>query len=125
MDSDKSIPVSVMEIVDCQGHLDDYNKKYGTFICNQFLNHMKEIDQTKKLSYIVMFDEVSNVQLAGRLLKVYYTKLTVMRGVENTLSLFFNDLPKIPIVHQLISAKKMIYNIFGSGIYHKHYSIFK
>ena len=34
-------------------------------------------------------------------------------------------LSKIPIVNQMISAHKMIYNIFGSGIYHKLYFIFK
>ena len=48
-----------------------------------------------------------------------------MRGVEHTVSLFFNDISKIPIVNQMISAHKMIYNIFGSGIYHKPHSIFK
>ena len=44
MDYGKKIPVSVLEIVDCQVHLADGNKKYGKFICNQF--HMKEIDPT-------------------------------------------------------------------------------
>ena len=41
MASAKKIPVTVLEIVDCQGHLADGNKKDGTFICNRFLNHMK------------------------------------------------------------------------------------
>ena len=36
LDSVKNIPVAVLEIVDCQGHLADGNKKDGTFICNQF-----------------------------------------------------------------------------------------
>ena len=72
-----------------------------------------------------MFDAALNVQLSGRLLKVHYTKLTVMRGVEHTVSLFFNNISKIPIVNKMISDHKMIYNIFGSGIYHKPNSIFK
>ena len=42
---------------------------------------MKEIDPIKKLSDIAMFDEASNVQLTGRLLKVNDPKLTVMHGV--------------------------------------------
>ena len=58
------------------------------------------------------------MQLAGRLLKVHYPKLTVMRGIEHTVSLFFNDVSKIAIVNQMISSPKMIYNIFGSVIYH-------
>ena len=72
-----------------------------------------------------MFDGASNVQLGGKFLKVHYPKLTVVRGVEHTLSLFFNDVSKIPIVNQMIFAHNMIYNIFGSGIYNKPHSIFK
>ena len=55
-----------------------------------------------------MFDGALNVQLGGKLLKVHYPKLTVMRGVEHTVSLFFNDVSNIPIVNKMISAHKMI-----------------
>ena len=71
-----------------------------------------------------MFDRAFNVQLVGRLLKVHYTKVTVMRGVEHTVSLFSNDVSKITIVHQMISAHKIIYDIFCSGIYHKPHYVF-
>ena len=114
--SAKSITVAVLEIVYFQGHLSQGNKKYASFICNQFLKHLKAIDPRKKLTDVIMFDGSSNVQLGGKLLKVHYPKLTVMRGVEHTVSLFLNDVSKIPIVNQMISAHKMIYNIFGSGI---------
>ena len=72
-----------------------------------------------------MFDGASNVQLAGELLQIRYLKITVMRGVEHTVSLFFNDVSKVPVVNQMITAHKAIYNLFGSGIYHKPHSIFK
>ena len=72
-----------------------------------------------------MFDGASNVQLGGKLLKLHYPKLTVMRGVERTVLLLFNDVSKIPIVNQMIYAHKIIYNIFGSGIYNNPQSIFK
>ena len=42
---------------------------------------MKEVDPAKKLSDIVVFDGASNGQLSGKVLKVHYPKLTVMRGV--------------------------------------------
>ena len=42
--SAKNIPVAVLLIVDCRGCLADGNKKDATFICNHFLNHMREID---------------------------------------------------------------------------------
>ena len=47
-----------------------------------------------------MFDEASNVQLAGELLKIHYPKITVMRRVEYTVYLFFNDISKIPVVNE-------------------------
>ena len=71
---------------------------------------MREIDP-KKIIDIVMFGGALNVQLGGNLLKVHYPNLTVMRGVEHTVSLFFNDVSKITIVNQIISAHTMIYNI--------------
>ena len=86
---------------------------------------MKAIDPAKQLSYIVMFDGALNVKLAERILKVHYPKLTVIRGFEHTVSLFLNDVSEIHIANQMISAHKMIYNIFGSGIYHKPHSILK
>ena len=42
---------------------------------------MNKIDPANKLLDIVMFDEASNVQLSGRLLKVHDPKLTVTSGV--------------------------------------------
>ena len=45
-----NIPVDVMEIVDCLGHPADGNKKDGTFIFNQFLDHMRETDPANKIN---------------------------------------------------------------------------
>ena len=72
-----------------------------------------------------MFDGTSNVQLDGEMLKINYPNISVMSGVEQTVSLFFNDVSKIPVVNQMITAHKAIYKLFGSGIYHKPHSIFK
>ena len=72
-----------------------------------------------------MFDGDSNVQLASENLKTHYPKVSVMRVVEHTVSLFLNDVSKIPGLNQKITAHKAIYNLFGSVIYHKPHSIFK
>ena len=72
-----------------------------------------------------MFDGYSNVQLAAELLKINYPKVSVIRGVEHTGSLFFNDVSKIPVVNQIITAHKAMHKLFGSDIYHKPHSIFK
>ena len=72
-----------------------------------------------------MFGRALNFQLAGRILKVHYPKLAVIHVLEHTVLLFFNDVFKIPIVHQMIYSHNMMYNIFGSSIYHKPHSVFK
>ena len=59
-----------------------------------------------------MFDGAFNVQLGGNLLKVHNPRLTVMCGVEHKVLLFFIDVSKILIANHMISAYKMIYNIF-------------
>ena len=112
-------------MVDCQGNLEYGGIKNGTFICNRFLEHIKIIDPYKSITDVVMFDRASNVHLAGELLKIHYPKITVMRGVEHTVSLFFNDVSKISVLNQTSTAHKEIYNLFGYGIYHKPHSILK
>ena len=56
----------------------------------------ENIDYNKRISCVVMFDGSLNVQIGGYLLKINYIKLTVMHGVKQTVSLFFNDVFKIP-----------------------------
>ena len=123
--SGKNLPVAVLELVDCQSHLADGGEKGGTFICNIFLEYMIKIDPHKSITDIVMFDGAPNIQLAGELLKIHYPKISVMHGVENTVYLFFNNASKIPVANQTSTAHKEIYNLFGSGIYHKPHSTFK
>ena len=72
-----------------------------------------------------MSDGASNVQLRGELLKINYSKFSVMSGVEHNVSLVFNDVTKIPVVNQIITSHKEIYSLFGSCIYYKPHSIFK
>ena len=72
-----------------------------------------------------MFDGASNLQLGGEILKIIYPKVSVMRGVEHTVSLFLNDVSEIPVVNQMIIYHKAIYNLFGSDVYHKPHSMFK
>ena len=81
-----------------------------------FFGNVKEIGLAKKFTYIVIFERYLNVQLGGKLLKVHYPTFAVILGVENTLSLLFNDESKIPIVCQIIADHKIMYNIFGSVI---------
>ena len=100
------------------------NKKYGTFICRFFFEHINN-DSNTIITDVVMFDRASNIQLGGKLIKFHYPMLTVMRVAEQKESLFFNDAYKMTIVNQRIKYHEEIYNLFGSGIYKKPRSIFK
>ena len=82
------------------------------------MEFMKNIDLAKRITYIFMSCGALDVQLGGKLLKSYYPKFIVMRGFKHTVSLFLNDIYKIPIVNQIITSHKEIYNSFGSVINH-------
>ena len=48
-------------------------------------------------------------------MKIYYPKLIVMRWVEHTVYLFFNDVSIIPILNQMITSHKPIWYVPGLG----------
>ena len=121
----KYLPVSALELVDFQGHLANGGEKDGTFICNISIEQIQKIDPYKSITDVFMFDGATDIQLAGELLKTHYPKVSVMCGVEPTVSLFFNDIYKIPVVNKMITDHKARYNLFGSGIYQKPHYIFK
>ena len=122
--SGKNIIVAVLELVNWKGHLGD-GEKNVTFIFHRFLECMKTIDPTKSITDVVMFDGGSNVQLGVDILKIQYSKLTVMRGVEHSVYPLLSDVSKLPILNQMIQYHKTIYNLLGSEIYHKPDSVFK
>ena len=84
-----NLPVSILKLVALQGHLSDGGGKDGTFICNKFLEQVRKIDPHKSIIDVFMFDGSSNFQLAGELLKIHYPKISVMRGVEHTVTFIF------------------------------------
>ena len=53
-----------------------------------------KIDPNKSITDVVIFGGASNVQLGGELMKTPYPKISVMCGIKNTVSLFFNNISK-------------------------------
>ena len=49
----------------------------------------RKIDPTNTTTDVIMFDGALNVQLVGKLIRNYYPKLTVTRGVEQTVPIYF------------------------------------
>ena len=54
--SRKNLPVAVLELVYCQGHLVYGGKKNGSFICTIFIDHIIKIDPRNSITDVVMFD---------------------------------------------------------------------
>ena len=123
--SGKNAPATVLEIVDCTGHLSNGGKKDASFIANTFLPHLAKLDPKKTRSDLSLFDGAGNIQKGGEILSVKYPRMTVLHGVEHVASLFFADLAKIKIVRVLILKQKRRYNTFGSGAIHGAHAIFK
>ena len=84
-------------------------KKDRTFIYNRFIDHRNVSDPNKTIIDVFMFDWVTNTQIGGELMNFHYQILNVIRGVEHTVSLFFKDVSKVPIVNQIITSHKKIY----------------
>ena len=77
---------------------------------------LKELILTSQVQMISCLMELHMFNFLENVLKINYPKITVMRGFEHTVSLFFNDASKIPVVNQMITAHKAIYKLFDSGI---------
>ena len=61
------------------------------------------ISQSHMLSLLI---EIQKYSLGIKKIKIHYPKVSVMHEVEHTISLFFNDVSKIPVLNQIITAHK-------------------
>ena len=59
-----------------------------------------------------MFDEASNENLGGELIKIQNPKFTIICRVGHTVSLFFNYFSMVKIVNQIITYHMLIYRLF-------------
>ena len=68
----------------------------------------QKMDPHKSITDVFMFDGDSNVHIGGEILKIHYPNISVMRGFEHTVSLFFNDVSKIQVVNYMIKSYETI-----------------
>ena len=73
---------------------------------------------------LVAFDGASNVQKAGRILSIVFPRVTCIHGTEHVLSLFFDDVFKLPELDMLGSLYSSLRNKFGS-VRHSPAAMFK
>jgi hypothetical protein len=60
---------------------------------------IESLDALKDKADVVFFDGGSNFQLAGRIIRARFPRITVVHGLEHVLSLVFVDISKIPVIH--------------------------
>ena len=60
---------------------------------------IESFDVLKDKADVVFFDGGSNFQLAGRIIRARFPRITVVHGLEHVLSLVFVDISKIPLIH--------------------------
>lgn len=123
--SSSHLPVGCLQIVDCSGHMSSSGKKDAQFIASLFLPHIAEMEQKIPNSTdLVIFDGASNVQKAGKLLAAQFPRIAVIHGAEHVISLFFQDVFKLPEFEVLRDFNRTLYRFFGSGSMHGPYAIF-
>ncbi len=112
------LTTAILKITDCTGHMSAGGKKDASYIAKLFEQHMRTLDPTKKVVVLLYFDGASNVQKAGHILCAKYPRVTCLHGAEHVVSLFFDDISKIPAIKLLINFYKKVYGLFGSGVHH-------
>jgi hypothetical protein len=120
------LQTALLEIIDATTHMEKGGKKDATYIASLFRPHIDEYEKEYPNSVdYCSFDGAANVQKAGRILQAHYPRIVLTHGAEHVLSLFFQDVFKLPILSVLSKIVKKTYVLFGSGAMHGPYAIFQ
>ena len=96
--SSLNVPVYVLGEKDRLKHLEQGGKKDANFILEVFKTYLKQYDEKKSHTDLVLFDGASNVHKSGKLLAVYYPQRTVLNSSEHVLYPFFSKIDKLPVI---------------------------
>ena len=87
-----NVPVTVLGVKDFSKRLAQGGNNYATFISESFKPYLEENDENKRRTDLVFFDGALNIQKAGKILAASYSRITVLHGAAQILSLFFSDI---------------------------------
>ena len=119
-------PAAVLEIVNCTKQMEAGKKKDASYIAGLFRPHIEEFHkESSDCVDLALFDGASNVQKAGEILAAKFPQITVIHGAEHVISLFYDDVFKIPEFLLLKKFNRMLYKFFGSGSMHLPYALFQ
>ena len=118
-------PCAVLDIVDCSEHMNSGGKKDATYLADQFVEKIEELDPLHNRLDVIIFYGASNVQKSGRLIEANCPQVTVLHGAEHVTALFFSDVATLPPIKQFIIGYRRLYRVFGSGSMHAPYAMFQ
>jgi hypothetical protein len=91
-----NVPPTTVSVIDATDHMRAGGKKDARFVCGYMEETIVKYDSMKLLTDVFFFDGASNVQKGGQILEVIYPRSYSLHGGEHVVSLFFNDLAKLP-----------------------------
>ena len=85
---------ALLEIVDCTAKMAKGGKKDVRYLSDFVRPIVKWLEATAKSNIVdlIMFDGVSDVQLAAIIVARYHLRITVCHGAEHVVSLLFSDI---------------------------------
>jgi hypothetical protein len=81
------MPMAILEIFNCSSHMADGKQKDASYIAQQFMPLLDQLDPDKVLIVLVFFDGASNVQKAGCIVEANKPLITSLHGAEHVASL--------------------------------------
>ena len=92
------IPPTCVAIHDCSEHIAGGGKKDAPFIAGLMKGIVEQYDPDAYFTDLFFFDGASNVAKAGKVLEQYYPRAYALHGGKHVVSLFFDDMSKLPAV---------------------------
>ena len=85
-------PNCVFDVIECTELMSVGGKKHAFYICQQMLPRLKILDPQRKLLNLIAFDGAYNVQKAGQLIEQYFSRCSIIIGIEHMVSLLLGKI---------------------------------
>ena len=90
------VPPTPVAVIDATEHMANGGKKDASYVARYMEEHILKLDPQKLFTILFLFDGAGNVQKGGDILEAIFPRATTIHGGEHVISLFFDDLSKLP-----------------------------
>ena len=98
IESSFNIPVALLGVKYCPKNLGQGVKNNSTFISVVYKPYLKQYNEKKSRTSLVLFYDSSNIQNSGQILVASYPQITVLHRGKHVLSIFFSKISKFPVI---------------------------